>query len=468
MARQVRGGDCRLVLYRESDLKVPVANTGVVLAINSESLKSGANKKQSGTIRGKRGPGKPFRGMAQLSGGIEMPAHAPQLGHMFRLLCGAPVTTTPAALACDAAAVTNKGGGMVGIPCTGHGYVQDATVSITGSTSYDGTYRVKAGTTTDEIVIAAPYVAESMTSGVKVHRGRVARLTGVAASGGGGTVVLSTTLLHGMHPGESVTIDGTTNYDGTYVLAAGTEKRKLVITDTFTAETFDGTPTVAPVFHRHVFTLPEEQPSGCIEKQLGFEAGAADTPYRRFLGLKINGMSTKLNEDNELVFIFDFSILEDLPMADALYATPAELPVVPLASVEGSLFVDGVRRGDVETCTVTTTYGMEAKAAMGDLGSYSRNNEGDPDIKLALSCFLENDELQQLADADATTDAELHICGNSGEEVVLYLPEGEFASDGAAITTKAGLMQDYTYMAFADAAASMLTVTLFNRVSSYA
>lgn len=53
--------------------------------------------------------------------------------------------------------------------------------------------------------------------------------------------------------GEQVTFAGTTNYNGTYTLQAGTTSSKLVITETYVAETFDGVDDrVQPVANRYI------------------------------------------------------------------------------------------------------------------------------------------------------------------------------------------------------------------------
>ena len=54
--------------------------------------------------------------------------------------------------------------------------------------------------------------------------------------------------IHALNAGEKITISGSTNYDGTHVLQEGTENGRLVITKTFTEETFDGSTIAVPVF----------------------------------------------------------------------------------------------------------------------------------------------------------------------------------------------------------------------------
>lgn len=469
MTRQVTGGACRLIMYPETSPKVADSAKGVVIALNSEGFKSGSNKKTSSTIRGKRGPGKPFRGLPSLAGSLESPAYAPQLGHLVRALCGAPTTTAESVKSCTAAAVTDKGAGFVGIPCVGHGFVQDAVISIVGSTKYNGTYRVEAGTTADEIVISALYQAEALTAAAKVLRGRVAILKGAAVNAGSGKSSLPTKAAHGMSPGESITITGTTSYDGTYTLLSGTDGAALVITKAYAAETFDGSGSkyAALAFYRHVFALPQYQPTVTMEKYLDFEAGAATNPYRRYAGCKVNGFNLATGGD-ELVASVDMTPLAEVSSTSPLNASPASLPSPALQATEGAFWINGIRRGDVEKASFSASFGIEAKAAVGDLGRYSRNPEGDPDVKMSLECFLESDELQLLADADATVSCSLSFCGAGGEELWLTCPEAGVDSDGASITCKTGLMQNFTIMAFAENAASMLTFTIVNRVTSYA
>ena len=61
----------------------------------------------------------------------------------------------------DNAAATDETGGLVGIPCTGHGFLTGDSVTIAGSTNYNDTYEVHANTTADKIVITETYAAET-------------------------------------------------------------------------------------------------------------------------------------------------------------------------------------------------------------------------------------------------------------------------------------------------------------------
>jgi hypothetical protein len=468
--QQVSGGACGLTMYPEISPGVVVAGTaGTRIALYSESFQRGNSKKPRTVINGKRGPGKPYEGLPQITGNLESASYAPQLGVLLAALCGAASTTPETVRTLDAAAVAELGIGLVGLPCAGHGFAQDAVITVSGTQNYNGTYRVESGTTPDVIAVAAPYIAETLTASAKACRGRAAFLSGAARNLGNGEVGLPVNGgVHALNPGEIITISGTTEYDGTFVLRDGTAGDVLAITATYEAETFDGAPLAAPAFYRHSFALPKRQPTVCLEKYLDFEPGAAVNPYRRFNFCKVNGLSFNFGGDDELKFSLDFAVGRETPAPAPLSANPVILPAVVMDNIETSVFVAGARRGDVASGSFTNTFGIEPKAAVGDMGQYSRMPEGDPDCKATLSVFLETDALQALADNRGTIPFDLKICGSTGEELTFRYPEAELDASGAAITGKEGLMQDFTVMAFVNAGQTVLTAELINRVQAYA
>jgi hypothetical protein len=122
----------------------------------------------------------------------------------------------------------------------------------------------------------------------------------------------------------------------------------------------------------------------------------------------------------------------------------------------------------VESGSFTNTFGIEPKAAVGDMGQYSRMPEGDPDCKATLSVFLETDAMQQFADNRLTLPFDLKLCGSTGEELTFSYPEAELDAAGAAITGKEGLLQDFTVMAYVNDGDTVLTAELINRAQAYA
>lgn len=62
----------------------------------------------------------------------------------------------------DNAAAVDKGGGLVGIPVTGHAFSAGLEVTIAGSTNYNGSFEI-ISQTANEVVITASFVSETFT-----------------------------------------------------------------------------------------------------------------------------------------------------------------------------------------------------------------------------------------------------------------------------------------------------------------
>ena len=222
------------------------------------------------------------------------------------------------------------------------------------------------------------------------------------------------------------------------------------------------------MFYRHAFALPKRQPTLTMEKYLDFETGAAEKPYRRFAFCKVNGLNFNFGGDDELKFSLDFVVGRESGAAEPLDASPLSPPAVPFDNIETSVWINGVRRGEVESGDLSNAFGIEAKAAVGDLGQYSRMPEGDPECKSTLTCFLESEPFQQLSEDASTVSFAVGICAVTGDEVWFRYPETELDTEGAAINGKEGLMQTVTVMPFVDKGDAVMAVELVNRVESYA
>jgi len=68
------------------------------------------------------------------------------------------------------AAAVDKGGGLVGIPSTAHGFTAGEQIKIEDTTSYNGAFIVDPTTTANEIVITAAYIAEAFAGTETAHQ----------------------------------------------------------------------------------------------------------------------------------------------------------------------------------------------------------------------------------------------------------------------------------------------------------
>lgn len=478
---QVTGGNCRLSIFRESAQgTIDQTKPGHVINFMSETFAAPPNKQASSVINGKRGAGKPYAGTPNYSGGVSMAPYAPIMGEVLRALCGAPTTVACPAVVLEQKDVVDMGGGYVGIPIATHDFVQDSAITITGTANYDGTYRLEYGTTTTLLCIKHKYVAEVLPAPAKAHRGSGAWLKGQVKDNGNGTITLP---VQGagvaMNVGETVTITGTDSYDGTYTLEAGTTKSVLVITAAYDTtvvtpdnpdpNTLDGTAYAIPTFFSHTFALPKKQPTVAFEKYLDYDANASSQPYRTFLSNKINGLSFEFGGDSELSINIDVAVGSEEGTATSMHIMPpVELPSVPFYNKETAVWLGDDRVGDVQKGSVNLTYGIEAVAAVGDMGKRTRMPEGDPTSTCTLTVFLEEDFYQSLSDSGSTMHFRLSMSGANGEEFWLEFPESELGTGGAQISGKAGLTQEVTVTGFTSQSPTVNIFTLKNRVASYA
>ena len=76
---------------------------------------------------------------------------------------------------------------------------------------------------------------------------RTLLLTAAAATNEGGGLVGFACTAHRLPVGTAFNLQGTDNYDGTYLVDAASTVNKIVVAATFVAETFAGTELVIPL-----------------------------------------------------------------------------------------------------------------------------------------------------------------------------------------------------------------------------
>ncbi len=270
-----------------------------------------------------------------------------------------------------------------------------------------------------------------------------------------------------------ITVEGTTNYDGTYRVEYGTENTKIVIKSFYKAETLAMATAkrgrTSEAFYKHEFKLPMKQPTVSIEKYLDFDSGAAENPYVLFSFCKVNGIAFSFGGGDEVSFDIDFSVGSgEYKPAPVKSTEPDLLPALPFMDKEFALWIDGERVGDIQSGSVDMQFGIEAGMAVGDMGKRTRQPEGDPVCTATLTAFLEHDEYTNLAQNATTVPFALSCSGSQGEEFRVNFSESELNASGVQISGKTGLTQEITVTSFVDQGDAAVTYTLVNRVVSYA
>ncbi len=107
----------------------------------------------------------------------------------------------------------NVGGGIVGLPCTGHPFKSGDILYITGTTNYGGAQTLTSGTTANELQFTDTYVAETF-DGTEVVQKKITTNSGAGrmAQDSSGNMYIG----HGWDDSTYVTkidLDGTVTYD---------------------------------------------------------------------------------------------------------------------------------------------------------------------------------------------------------------------------------------------------------------
>jgi hypothetical protein len=142
--------------------------------------------------------------------------------------------------------------GYVGIPCTGHPFLDEAIIVVAGSTNYNGVHVVDPTSSTNEVVIEADYVAESFTGSETIRlnkstghfEGVTLTIDNAAAVDKGGGLVGIPLTGQPYSAGDQIEIRDTTNYDGTYSVDATSSTNEVVIAASYAVETFSGSETI--------------------------------------------------------------------------------------------------------------------------------------------------------------------------------------------------------------------------------
>lgn len=121
--------------------------------------------------------------------------------------------TNRTVLAIDATDAVDKGGGNVGLPCTGHPFSAGQTISIYNSTNYSSSnYELSEFTTENELVITETYAAETF-DGTQTVSQRIAVASGPRRATQDSDGVVYVGVDSGTNPIVKIALDGTQTND---------------------------------------------------------------------------------------------------------------------------------------------------------------------------------------------------------------------------------------------------------------
>jgi hypothetical protein len=267
------------------------------------------------------------------------------------------------------------------------------------------------------------------------------------------------------HPfvaGETVVIDGTTHYDGTYVIASKTTN-EIVIPSLYVAETFAGTETCVSGVYTHVFT-----PLSAIES-LVLEAGFTDiTQYHKFNGVKVNKFAMDIAGDGELTAKLDLIGAKETVSATAYDSGPTAIVFARFQTMQAA-----IKEGNSSIATVQSL-NFEINNDL-DTGSFVLANavrgglpEGDCLVTGTLKALFESEALY--AKAAAGTESSLEVTFTAGLYSLNFLFQELLYSPSTPTIVKGGCYVELPFTAYYEngAADAIVRAILVNNHASYA
>jgi hypothetical protein len=169
---QAKGAASQVLLDFETTYGAdPASVNGIAVPFNYPFDLGGEEPlKASETHQSRRDAAEPTYDNHDVKGSITIPVDQLYFGYWLRALMGAPTTTRPAQKAINnGAPAVDVGGGVVGIPCTSHGFAAGTPIQISATVAYNGHFTVLSSSTTHQINITASYAAETFGSDDKVQ-----------------------------------------------------------------------------------------------------------------------------------------------------------------------------------------------------------------------------------------------------------------------------------------------------------
>ncbi|MCL4502486.1 MAG: phage tail tube protein [Deltaproteobacteria bacterium] len=414
--------------------------------------------------RNDRNAAQPYYDNHDVKGSISVPIDVLNFGYWLRLLLGAPVTTRPTALALDNGPAVDVGGGVVGLPCTGHALAAGTPLQVANTVHYNGHYTVLASSTANQINITATYVAETFSDAINLDSGEA------AVDVGGGVVGLPCTG-HGLLAGTAITIANTVNYDGDYLVLASSGADQINITAAYQAETFGLDDTATPAsqvqsdLYTHVF-----KPAASLESALIDKGFTNINQYFLYKGIKVNKLGFAVEgKGGPLTATIDLLGAKETLGGVAYDANPTEYALTNFQMRQATIKEGGATVATVKTVSLDIDNSLDGDTfVVGDGGVRGALNEGDCLPSGKLKVMFENDTLYNKAVAG--TESSLEIILASGLYSLTFLVPELLYSRKSPEITKGGVWLETDFQGYYQdsAEAAGIVATLVNTHPAYA
>ena len=324
-----------------------------------------------------------------------------------------------------------------------------------------GNRDVKGSITVPVDLIGTGYWLRAMLGAPSTDWPAAQNLDNAAADDKGGGLVGIPITAHPFVTDEPVTIDGTDNYDGNYVIVSETEN-EIVITATYQEETFTGAETCRTNLRTHVF-----QPSLALPS-LVLEPGWTDIDqYFKFNGVKVGKYALDFGGDNELVAKLDLMGANETPSGSAYAADPTTFAFTRFHNRQLSFEEGGEALATIKSGSLVIARALDGDSIVANGDTRFDLPEQDYEISGAFKLFFADRTLYDLAAAGTERSFEL-LLTNGVYSLSFLFPEILYTIETPTIV-KGGAYVDFSFQAYYEDAveAAALVVTLINNYAAY-
>jgi hypothetical protein len=269
---------------------------------------------------------------------------------------------------------------------------------------------------------------------------------------------------HAFIAGQPITIDGTNNYDGDFIIASKTT-HEIVIPSLYVAETFVGDETVVSGVYTHIFKPADAVESMVVEKQF-----TNITQNLKANGVKVNKFDLDFGGDGELTAKLDFIGGDEAGSSTPYDASPTVLDFSRFHNMQASIKEGGATVTTVQSGKFSISNDLDNSCYVIDGSGGKRVDvpEGMCMISGSLKAIFES--LVFLNKALNGTESSLEIKFTAGLFSLTFLFAELLYEYKSPSVLKGGIWVEPTFQAFYEDGAgdAVVTVTLVNNYPSYA
>lgn len=269
---------------------------------------------------------------------------------------------------------------------------------------------------------------------------------------------------HAFVAGQPITIDGSTNYDGTHIIYSKTAN-EIVIPAIYVAETFAGTETVVSGVYTHVF-----KPASAVESMVVEKGFTNITQYGKANGVKLNKFDMEFGGDNELTAKLDFIGGDEAFSGTPYDASPTVLAFSRFHNMQASLKKGGASITTVQSGKFSINNNLDNSCYVidGSGGKRSDVPEGECTVDASYKAMFEN--LTILNEGLNGTETSLEVKFTAGLYSITFSFAEILQEYKSPSILKGGIWVEPSFQAFYenDAGDAVVTVTLVNNHPSYA